>query len=389
MSVPSLKAVGVADLLDIALVSVLIYALLVWFKRAKAAFVAKGMLVMAVVYMFSRAAGMVMTTRIFHGFFAILIIALVVIFQEELRSTFERIAVWSLSGGGIPLASPRERDILVRTLNDLARDRIGALIVLRGKDPLDRHAHGGWDLHGEISEALLKSIFDVNSIGHDGAIIVEGRSVVRFGCRLPLSKEFKATESHGTRHAAALGLAELTDALCLTVSEERGTISVARDGRIEVVTDLEELERLIEAFVKEKAPRPPEGAVRSFFRRNTREKVIAVVASALVWILFVLGGKEWRQSYVLPVQLRNSPSALRVAGVLPPQVRVTFLGQFKDFYWADDSQRLALRLDLSRTVEGVNRLTIRDENVLRPAGFVIEEFFPPQVEVSMARGATP
>ncbi|MBI2361818.1 MAG: diadenylate cyclase, partial [Elusimicrobia bacterium] len=93
-----LRVVGPADVLDIALVAVLVYALLVWFKRARAAVMAKGMLVVAGVYLFARTTGMVMTTNLFHAFFAVVLVALLIIFQEELRSLFERIAVWILSG---------------------------------------------------------------------------------------------------------------------------------------------------------------------------------------------------------------------------------------------------------------------------------------------------
>ena len=120
--VSSARVLNLADILDIALVAVLLYALLVWFKRARAAFVARGMLVISVVYLLARATGMLMTTMIFQGFFAILLIALIVIFQEELRSIFERIAIWSLARGPKEAPAPEQVEILVRSLADLARD---------------------------------------------------------------------------------------------------------------------------------------------------------------------------------------------------------------------------------------------------------------------------
>ncbi|HVE12404.1 MAG TPA: diadenylate cyclase [Elusimicrobiota bacterium] len=379
-----LKAVGVADLLDIALVAVLIYALLVWFKQAKAAFVAKGILVIAAVYLFARAAGMVMTTWLFHGFFAILLIALVVIFQEELRSIFERIAVWSLSGGAVPFSSMKDSDIVVGTLEDLARDHIGALIVIRGNDPLDRHLEGGWSLNGEVSEALLKSIFDRNSIGHDGALIVEGGRVTRFGCRLPLSKDSVKTAKLGTRHAAALGLAELTDALCLVVSEERGTISIARAGRLDVAEGGRGLGQQVEMFCEEHAPVAPEASMRNFFRRNVREKAAALLCAGVLWMLFVLSVKDWRQTYTLPIHVRNVPAGLKVVRTRPERLLVAFSGHLKDFYWAD-VRRLYLRLDLPQAVPGVNAVEVSDADIVRPPGFVLEDYTPAEVEVEVAR----
>lgn len=381
-----LKAVGVADLLDIALVAVLVYALLAWFKRAKAAFVAKGILVVTGVYMLSRATGMVMTTSIFHGFFAILLVALVVIFQEELRRTFEQIAVWSLSGGKFSDARPDNAGMLVRTIAEFARDRTGALIVLQGRDPLDRHLEGGWPLGGILSEALLKSIFDQHSIGHDGALIVEGSTVDRFGCRLPLTKEFHDTAQFGTRHAAALGLAELTDVLCLVVSEERGTVSVAQDGSLETVKGLGDLRERILRFYADKAPQPPRETLKAFLRKNTREKAIAASASVLLWGLFVLGAKPWRQTFELPARIQNAPGEFSVERTQPETLRVTFSGAMRDFLWLD-RDRLAVRLDLSRGAPGVNRIPVTEGDISRPAGFFLEEIDPTIVEVSLGRKA--
>lgn len=281
-----LKPIGVPDVLDMLLVAALAYALLLWFKRTRAALVALGLLLLIGVYTLAFLAGMYMTVRIFQGFFAVFIVAVIIIFQEEIRSAFERLAVWSLTGGVLKSApTHRQVEILVRSLGDLARDNIGALVVLRGLDPLDRHVSGGWDLNGELSEALIKSIFDSHSLGHDGAFIVEEGRVSRFGVQLPLSKDFSKITNLGTRHSAALGLSERTDALCLAVSEEHGTVSVAQSGELRVV-DLESLQDAIEAFLTRLMP-DDGNPVASFVARNWREKLIAGVVSAALWAFFV------------------------------------------------------------------------------------------------------
>ncbi len=285
---PPLKHIGVPDVLDVALVGTLIYALLLWFKRTRAAFVALGLFLLVVVYVIACMAGMYMTIRLFQGFFAVFIVAVIIIFQEEIRSAFERIAVWSLTGGVLKSApTHRQVEILVRSLGDLARDHIGALVVLRGLDPLDRHVEGGWDLNGELSEALIKSIFDSHSLGHDGAFIVEEGRVSRFGVQLPLSKDFSKITNLGTRHSAALGLSERCDALCLAVSEEHGTISVARRGELKTLGDLEDLQDEIGQFLNRLMPDPSRGAIAGFFTENWREKLAAAAVSMLLWVLFV------------------------------------------------------------------------------------------------------
>lgn len=289
---PGLKPIGVADVLDMILVGTLVYGLLLWFKRTRAAFVALGLLLLAVVYTVAFLAGMYMTVRIFQGFFAVFIVAVIVIFQEEIRSVFERIAVWSLTGGVLKSAPTHlQVEILVRSVGDLARDHIGALVVLRGLDPLDRHVSGGWDLNGELSEALIKSIFDSHSLGHDGAFIVEEGRVSRFGVQLPLSKDISKVTNLGTRHSAALGLAERTDALCLVVSEEHGTVSVARRGELKPFHDLEDLQDEIEVFLTRLMPDDGHGTLARLFAENWREKLTAAAVSVLLWIFFVgIGG---------------------------------------------------------------------------------------------------
>ena len=289
---PAFKHIGVPDILDMLLVGALVYGLLLWFKRTRAAFVALGLLMLAIVYTVAFLAGMYMTVRIFQGFFAVFIVAVIVIFQEEIRSVFERIAVWSLTGGVLKSApTHRQVEILVRSLGDLARDHIGALVVLRGLDPLDRHVSGGWDLNGDLSEALIKSIFDSHSLGHDGAFIIEEGRVSRFGVQLPLSKDFGRITNLGTRHSAALGLAERTDALILIVSEEHGTVSIAQRGELKVIADLEDLQDAIEVFLIRLMPDHAQNPVLRFFTENWREKVSAAVVSVLLWFFFVgIGG---------------------------------------------------------------------------------------------------
>jgi uncharacterized protein (TIGR00159 family) len=277
----------VSDILDIALVSMLIYALLVWFKQTKAAFVAMGLLMLALVYTIARITRMYMTVWIFQGFFAVLVIAIIVIFQEEVRQIFERIAVWSLRGAASEESSPREVETLVRSVANFAQEKIGALIVLHGSDPLDRHVEGGWTLDGELSEAILESIFDSHSLGHDGAVVIERGKVARFGCLLPLSKEFAKMTNLGTRHTAALGLAERSDALAIVVSEEKGTISVAERGELKVMPDLATFQHAIERFYLEKSPKPRKQGLTEFFRHNLKEKAIALFVAVFLWLFFI------------------------------------------------------------------------------------------------------
>src|SRR5262245_46451357 len=166
-----------------------------------------------------------MTGWVFQGSFAMFVMLIVIVFRDALRQFVDPIAVWSLARKRLPALGSHTSDILVRTLSDLAKEHGGALMVIRGNDPLEQDITGGIPLDGKLSGPLLKSIFDPHSPGHDGAVLVEQDSITRFAAHLPLSKNLTQLTNVGTRHSAALGLAELTDALCIVVSEERGTIS--------------------------------------------------------------------------------------------------------------------------------------------------------------------
>ncbi|MEK7120286.1 MAG: DNA integrity scanning protein DisA nucleotide-binding domain protein, partial [Patescibacteria group bacterium] len=156
---------------------------------------------------------------------------MVIIFQKEIRRLLEIIGVW-----GIQRKMTVPADLTLLSVSEAARyfvsHKIGSLIVFPGQEPLERFLEGGTDLNGEVSTALLTSIFDDSSPGHDGAVIIKGNKLKKFAVHLPLGENIEAVKNFGTRHRAALGLAEKTDALCVVTSEEKGTISVARDGLI-------------------------------------------------------------------------------------------------------------------------------------------------------------
>ena len=189
--------ITIGEIVDVLLVAILVYTAIVWLRRTRAAFVVRGILILGAAYMLVRYLDLQMTAWIFQAFFAVFVVMIVVIFQEELRQMFERIAVWSFTRQPVPTATSATADILVRTLADLARDHIGALVVIAGKDPIDRHITGGIALNGRLSVPLLRSIFDTHSPGHDGAVLIEHDQLTRFAAHLPLSKDLVQTAQCG------------------------------------------------------------------------------------------------------------------------------------------------------------------------------------------------
>lgn len=371
------------EIVDVLLVAVLIYTAIVWLRRTRAAFVVRGMLTLGAVYMVVRYLDLQMTAWIFQAFFAVFLVMIVVIFQEELRQMFERIAVWSFGRHAVPAATFAVGDILTRALTDLARDRVGALVVIAGKDPMGRHVTGGIALDGRMSVPLLRSIFDVHSPGHDGAVLVENDRVARFAAHLPLSKDLTQTAHVGTRHSAALGLAELCDALCLVVSEERGSISIARNGRLRQLDSPQELAGAIQSFLNDKFPvqeHKPLGL--HLVRQNWPAKTVSVCLAIALWYLFVPGSKVVEVIYQVPVTVENLPADLQLERIEPAVVSARFRAPRRTFYLFDQ-KKIRISADVALAELGRRTFALSDKDLRYPKELTLQEFSPDSVKISV------
>jgi diadenylate cyclase len=387
-SINPFPAITFAEIVDIVFVAILLYTAIVWVQRTRAAFVVRGIIILGAVYIIARYLDLQMTAWMFQGFFAVFLIMIVVIFQEELRQIFERIAVWSLARNRAPALGSTTTDILVRTVADLAKERCGALIVIRGNDPLERHITGGIMLDGKLSGPLLKSIFDRHSPGHDGAIVVENDRITRFAAHLPLSKDLLQLSNVGTRHSAALGLAELADVLCLVVSEERGTISVARDGRLRQTENLQQVGSVIESFLREKFPSEKRGRISpQFFRENWLAKAIAIALAIGFWYVFVPGSKTVEMSYQVPVSVENLPANLLIDEIDPPAVNAKFSGPRRAFYLFD-AKKIRIIVDVSMAELGRRTFNITEQNIRYPKDLTLQDLNPSTLRLTVKRAST-
>jgi uncharacterized protein (TIGR00159 family) len=377
-------AITISEITDIFVVATLLYTAVVWAQRTRASLVVRGILVFGGIYIIARYLDLQMTAWIFQGFFAIFLIIIVVIFQEELRRIFEQIAVWSFNFKKSRPMGGEAGDVLARTLADLARSKTGALIVVRGHDPLERHITGGIPLDGKLSAPLLRSIFDPHSPGHDGAVLIEYGQVTRFAAHLPLSKDIAQTAQVGTRHSAALGLAELCDALCLVVSEERGTVSLARDGRLQPV-ELQRISTVIGAFLQQKFPtQVSKGYSLEFFRQNWMAKAVSLSLAFGFWYILVPGSKTIRVNYKIPVSVEHLPPDLQIQELQPAEVSATFNGPRRAFYLLD-AGKIKVTVDGTMTELGRRTFNISEQNIRYPKDLTLEELSPSSIRVSVKK----
>jgi diadenylate cyclase len=380
--------IGVSGLLDILVMSMVIYTALVLFKRTRAIFVVVGMLIVGFAYFFARLVDLPLTKMVFQGFFTIFLVAIVVIFQEEIKHFFEQIASRSflrnIRGNVTSRLQTEMVESLVRVVWALAREKIGALIVIRGKDPIIRHLNGGFGLNGELSEPLIRSIFDPHSPGHDGALIIRGDQVSQFACHLPLSKDLRKTQATGTRHAAALGLSELTDALCIVVSEERGSITLAHNSELRPIADAEKLRMSIESFYREITPRLVRRPWIDFITKNYREKAIALCFTIALWFFLVHESEIVYRTYQIPVEYINIVHEFKVSEIAPIEVEVTLSGTRRAFYFVKAGD-IGLNLTRYRQKQGQQIQRISQSNIIAPQHLKIESVHPDAITLTVEK----
>jgi len=383
-------SVRIQDLFDIAIIAVMISALMTWFKSRASRFVLIGIILLGAVYIVARFFNLYLTTIVLQGFFAILIFVLVVIFQEDLRAFFERLAMLGNIGKKARQASGPEEtaEIIAQAAGNLAKKHIGALIVLAGEDPLDRHINGGTNLDGIISETLLESIFDPHSTGHDGAVIIKDNRVTMFGCHLPLSRNTSEYGNIGLRHTAALGLAERSTALCVVVSEERGTISLAYEGELTLVNNVAALRQALDKFYLRNAPPVAHSSpLVKWLKENTREKIIALMMAFVLWVAFGYQRDEIRRDIIVPIEYKNIPSHWRIDEPQITEAKVILKGPTQAFRLLNE-RALKLSLDLSAVAEKKREFILTREMVNAPSNLTVSEISPAKIRIFSSRFIT-
>ena len=241
----------VESAIDVLLVALVFFGLMRLFRGTAAVQLLRGFLVIILtVVLVAQMVQLTGFTWLVSNSLSLILISIPIIFQPELRRALERLGRTApLFNRPAQVAKP-ERLVteLVRTAEMLAQQKHGALIVLAATTGLDEYIETGTLLDADVSSELLLTVFFPNTALHDGAVIVRGARVVCAGTILPLTQRQLADSQMGTRHRAALGITEQSDALAIVVSEETGIISVARYGRIVRRLDEKRLRKILQAF---------------------------------------------------------------------------------------------------------------------------------------------
>ena len=263
---------GLSDIFDILLVAIVIYELILLTRQTRGSAVLKGLVLLLLIVGVSDLLGLtalnwMLMTIVNNG-----VVVLVILFQPELRKALEQM------GRSMMMMRDKKRSDdsdensriiteIIACLTNLSRRRVGALIVFERKTGLQDVIETGISIDSQISSALLENIFEPNTPLHDGAVVIRGSRVMAAACILTLTEGQGISHELGTRHRAAIGVSETTDAVVLIVSEETGIISMAKGGRLTRHLDPKSLREILEGMYDQ--PRP--GLIALLTRKKTKE----------------------------------------------------------------------------------------------------------------------
>jgi uncharacterized protein (TIGR00159 family) len=237
---------SLSDVIDVAIISYIIYKLLLLIKGTRAFNMMFGIFLLVLLSFLSKFFGLKTTNWMLSNFSGYLFLTIVILFSPEIRRALAYIGNTKVFGGITMQDDINVIDELIKTSTLLANRQIGALIVIKRISEIDQFIQGAHEIDAKVTKDLLMSIFNPYSPLHDGAVIIENNRISKAGAILPLTKKLEVDQRFGTRHRAAIGITEESDAVCLVISEERGTISVSVNGHISTELSAEMLRETLE-----------------------------------------------------------------------------------------------------------------------------------------------
>lgn len=367
------------DFIDIAFNSYILFRLYALFRGTDAFRVLVGIAFLWILQRLAISLGLILTSWMMEGIIAVAALIVIVVFRNEIRSVFRARNIWAILWGlpRKPMKTPVE--MITESVFNLAKRRIGALIVLPGKEDLEEFVQRGISWDGRVSTEMIESIFWPNNPVHDGAAIIAEDRVVEVGVILPLSNRKDFPSAYGTRHRAAAGLSETTDSLVIVVSEERGSITITRgfdvfniDGKKQLVDTLKE-----HLGIRENQSQ--------FLKRRKIELRIAALVSLLivsgVWFS-ISRGLDAIKTFDIPVEYANQKPDMELLNTSATSVQL-FLRGSRALLKSIRPEQIRVKMDLSKAVEGTNTFSITNDNLSIPPGLSLKEVRPMVVDVNL------
>lgn len=383
------------DALDIILMTCLIYQGYVLFRGTRAARIGVGLALLGVGYSLAQTAGLLLTSWVLGGIWAVAFLLVIVVFQAEIRQILEHVnprlpSVPELRRPAWSKDAPDALATLADTCFALAAERCGALLVFERRDPLEPHLRSpGILVDARISAPLVENLFTPPTPLHDGALYLRRGRIYRAGSVLPLSETSSLPHFFGTRHRAAIGITERSDALAVVVSEERGTVSVVERGGMVTMPAAGELSDWLSTRLVETA-QSKHWAFRSgqaLLTYNWQAKLGSLALIMLVWFVFV-GPQNTEIGFSVPVIYHNIPANLELDGKRSQEVYLRLRGS-RELLRFLDPRRLRAEVDLEEATEGTSRYSLSTQEVNVPLGVQVASVDPATVTVRLRKKEPP
>lgn len=269
------------DVIDIIIVTFVFYRLLLLIKGTRAFQMLMGLVILFMAFVVSRWMGLYTVDWLIQSFWSYIVLALIILFQPEIRKALAQMGQNPLTGRLTPVEESKNIEEIIRTSISLANKKIGAIVVIERNTELKDIIEMGFQLDAKITKELLTSIFLPYSPMHDGAVVIKGDRIMAAGCFLPLTLSTDISKSLGTRHRAAIGITEETDAVAIVVSEETGTISVSIGGNMTSELDAVGLRRVLTRIFQLGKKREKVtwlGKIESLFPKGMKESIRKIIA---------------------------------------------------------------------------------------------------------------
>jgi diadenylate cyclase len=365
------------DFIDILLNSYILFRLYVLFRGTHVIRVLAGIALLWIFQRIAVAMGLIVTSWALQAIVAGAALIIIIVFRNEIRSVLQaknlRALLW-----GFPQKTVRTPiDAIMEGVYELARHRIGGLVVIPGKEDVDEFIQGGVQWGGLISKEMLMSIFWNGNPVHDGAALIKDDKVTIVGGILPLSMRDDLPQYYGTRHRAAAGLAEKTDALVVVVSEERGEVVAAKGTTFFPIHDNIALQHVLQDHL----------GLSGEHHHSARPKHREFVAAAVICVLCMSGlwfsiakGMETLTSLEVPLEYMNRDSHMQILSTSVDTVRLHLSGS-SALISSLRADQVKAKLDLSKAVNGRNVFTLSADNIILPPGVRLNRIEPPKVYV--------
>jgi uncharacterized protein (TIGR00159 family) len=371
------------DIIDIVIMTFLVYQLYSWFKNTRALQVVIGLGFLGILYVVTKNLGLFMTSWVLQELGTVLFVLIIVIFQGEIRHALYRFSLLRNLFGSTDSGSGFDPGELAATLFALADRRTGAIVVLQRTEHLDDYLLHGVPLDSLVSGPLLTSIFEDGTPLHDGAVVIRDGRIAQASCHLPLSTNPGLPLQYGTRHRAALGLAERSDAVVVVVSEERGEVSIAEGGTLVRAATPDMLRDRLETLLAMPAKAVHDFSVRRLLFRNMGPKLATLGLVVVSWLV-ITAKQGGIVTVTAPLKFQNLPESLALIGSAPETVDVQ-LKAISSLLPSPARLDIVATVDLAKVREGTSQVPVRPDGFQLPLGVTVAGISPAGVKVTVQR----